>query len=485
MSVAPHGAWGGGRDLRRVMAPWIGRVRGLGDGQAALGEEWYAAACEAGSHDGAGRERGPIVGCSGGADSLALLALACAAGLEPVAVYVDHGLRSGTEHEVSVVEQAASMLGAAGAVVAEPDTPIADGANLEARARDARYRALERVRAERGAGVVMVGHTADDQAETVLLNLLRGAGSAGLAAMAFRRDTLVRPMLGLRRADTREICARLGLVPVEDPMNSQARFKRVWLRREVLPRLESGAGRDLTGILARQASLMREESDLLDAAATDALELAGDPPSAKAIVALPAALARRAVRLWLGDPPVPADHVEAVLGVAAGTRRAAEVPGGRRVERTAGTLRVRVAGERGAPLAPCDVALPGVTETPGLRIESWVETGAPVSWPDGRWACVVDADAAGPFAVLRGALRGDRFRPLGLGGSKLVADALAERGVAAGERPQSTVLAAGAGSAVPEGEPLWVVGYRIDDRVRVTTRTRRFLWLTAGSIERA
>ena len=101
-----------------------------------------------------------------------------------------------------------------------------------------------------------------------------------------------------------------------------------------------------------------------------------------------------------------------------------------------------------------------------------------------RWACGGDADAAGASALLRGPLPGERIRPLGSSGSKLVADALAESGVAASARSRSPVVAAGEGAAVPKGEPIWVVGYRIDDRVRVTTRTRRFLWLTAGSVER-
>ncbi len=190
--------------------------------------------------------------------------------------------------------------------------------------------------------------------------------------------------------------------------------------------------------------------------------------------------------MWLGDPPVSAEHVDEVLEIVAGSRRAAQLPGGRRVERAGGLLRVLESDALlPAPVAPATVPLPGRAEASGLVLESWVESGAPVAWPDGRWACVVDADSAGTQALLRGPAPGERMRPLGLGGSKLVADALAESGIAASERSRSRVLAAGEGAAVPEGEPLWVVGYRIDDRVRVTTRTRRFLWLTAGSVEQA
>ena len=453
--------------LALLLEPWLKRLRGVD----ALG----AHEAEAG---------GVIVACSGGADSLALLALACAAGLSPTAVYVDHGLRAGTAGEAVAVDAAARRLGARSAPPVRPAARIDPGPNLEARARAARYEALEVARRDLGVGTVLVGHTADDQAETMLLNLLRGAGSAGLAGMAVRRGRIVRPMLGLRRADTREICARLGLITVEDPMNSDTRFRRVWLRREVIPRLEHGAGRDLTEVLARQAELMREESDLLDSLAARALADAGDPPVASELIRLPPAIARRAVRAWLGDPPVAAEHVEGVLDVVAGRSRAAELPGGRRVERSAGLLGlIEVGAADASALVATAVPLPGRAVASGVVVESWIEGAHPVAWPDGRWVCVVDADAAGGSAVLRGPAPGERFRPLGLRGSKLVADALADCGVTAAARARSPVLAAGAGAAVPVGEPMWVVGYRIDHRVRVTARTRRFLWLTAGSVE--
>lgn len=458
-----------------VLDPWIGRLEGLEGFSAATGDDR--------TDDS---ECHVIVACSGGADSLALLALACAGGLDPIAVYVDHGLRPASSRDYAVVEAAAQHLGAAGSALVEPETPIGPGPNLEARARTARYASLERVRHDTAAAAILVGHTGDDQAETLLLNLLRGAGSPGLAAMAVRRDRIVRPMLGLRRADTREICARLGLAPVEDAMNSESRFRRVWLRREVIPRLESGVGRDLVGLLNRQAAILREESEYLDALGADALARAGVPPSSEVLGALPPAVARRAVRLWLGDPPVPAEHVEGVLDVVAGRRRAAQLPGDRRVERSAGLVHlVEGAGSPEPALTSAAVPLPGRVEVSGVLVESWIEEGSPVAWPDGRWTCVVDADAAGDSGVLRNPVPGERIRPLGLGGSKLVSDALAESGVTASARSRSPVIAAGEGAAVPEGEPMWVVGYRIDHRVRVTARTRRFLWITAGSFERA
>jgi len=276
-----------------------------------------------------------IVACSGGPDSLALLALAVDAGLDPVAVHVDHGLRAGSDTEAAFVASVATRLGAR---FHGERVTVEAGPNLEARARDARYEAIERARAELGATVVLVGHTADDQAETVLLNLLRGSGAAGLGGMPARRDHIVRPLLGLRRAETAEVCTRLGLTPIADPMNDDRAFRRVQLRHEVIPALEQAAGRDLVPVLARQAEVLRAESDFLDALARAAWPPGDGTAPARALAAMPPVLARRAVRCWLGGLPPSFDEVERVLAVARGDARATELAGGRRVRRSQGEL---------------------------------------------------------------------------------------------------------------------------------------------------
>ena len=281
-----------------------------------------------------------VVACSGGADSLALLALAVDAGLAPVAVHVDHGLRPGSEREAEVVAGAAARLGAR---FDARQVQVGAGPNVEARARAARYDALEAARVEHAATAVLVAHTADDQAETVLLNLLRGSGSPGLAGMPARRGRVARPLLGARRADVRAECARRELVPVEDPSNEDLAHRRNWIRHEVLPMLERGAGRDLTPVLARQADVLRAESDFLDALARSAWPGEGGALTgarARDLAAVPDPLARRAVRCWLGPPPPALDEVDAVLAVAHGARRAVDLAGGRRVERSGGVLRV-------------------------------------------------------------------------------------------------------------------------------------------------
>lgn len=436
--------------LRRALAPWAARLVGLED--LAHGTR-------------------VVVACSGGPDSLALLALARARDLDVLAVYVDHGLRSGTAHDAQVARAAAAAVGASARVI---EVAFDARVNLEARARDARYEALTRAAGDAGAAAVLVGHTRDDQAETVLLGLLRGSGTAGLAGMAIERDSVRRPMLGLRRADTHEICARLGFTPVRDPMNDELHHKRVWLRREVMPRLERGATRDLVEVLARQAEVLREDNELLDAIAAEHA-----PDDAVALSALPRALARRVVRRWLGQPPPALATVDAVLRVARGEHRAVELPGGRRVERVGARLHVvdRAAVPGAAP-ARVRIPLPGHARFGSVAVEAWIEEAPPVAWPAGDRLSVVDADRVGPEAYVRVAHPAERFRPLGRGGSKLVRDALVDAGVPAGRRAEVPIVAAGVGAAVAPDSALWVVGYRIDDRVRVTSRTRRYLWLS-------
>ena len=131
------------------------------------------------------------------------------------------------------------------------------------------------------------------------------------------------------------------------------------------------------------------------------------------------------------------------------------------------------------------LALPGSLQREGWRIDAWVDTAPPIAWPDGVSTCVLDLDLAGREANVRDVEAGDRIRPLGMRGTKGVHDALAEIGVPAHLRGTRPIVTAGAGATIREGEPLWVVGYRVDDRVRVRAATTRFLWLAAARDEEA
>jgi tRNA(Ile)-lysidine synthase len=275
-------------------------------------------------------EDGPVTcAVSGGADSLALLALARHAGLDATAVHLDHGLRPGSSSEAEVVSRAAERLGAGFRSLAVQVPP---GPDLEQRARIARRAAL--------GPAALYGHTADDQAETVLLALLRGTGLDGLAAMS----EVGHPLLRVRRHETEAVCEILGLDVVHDPSNDDARFRRNRVRAEVLPLLADVAERDVVPVLCRLADLARADSQLLDELAS-----AIDPSSAAELAGAPAPLARRAVRRWL-RPMLPERHppdlaaVERVLGVARGDAVAAEVAGGVSIRRSRGLLRAVRAG---------------------------------------------------------------------------------------------------------------------------------------------
>lgn len=270
---------------------------------------------------------------SGGADSLALLVLAVASGCDVTAIHVDHGLREASADEAEVVEAAAERLGAN---FVSRRVKVLDGPNLEARAREARFSALPRD--------VATGHTMDDQAETVLTNLLRGSGLDGLAAM---RPGIRHPILGIRRYETVALCKALGIAWVTDPSNEDPRHTRNRVRHELLPLCSEIARRDVVPILTRESLLLREEADLLDSLSSEELP---DPTDVKAVRVAPLPLARRALRRWLREncdnsldnhPPSLAE-VTRVLDVVSGKFVGTQIAGGHKVYRKDGHLGVRL-----------------------------------------------------------------------------------------------------------------------------------------------
>ena len=284
--------------------------------------------CAFGPHAG----RDLVCGVSGGPDSAALVALACRfasdTGSAVTAVHADHGIRADGSAEAARVAALCNQIGAELRIVR---LELSDGPNLQARAREARRAAL--------GHDALLGHTADDQAETVLLQLMRGGSVDALAGMRADR----RPLLGLRRSDTERICELVGYEPIRDPSNSDRRYLRTRVRHELIPLLCDVAGRDVVPLLARSAALAAADTEFLDELATDV-----DPTNASELAAAPVALARRAIRAWLRTPhptryPPDAAAVERVLDVARGGHRATEVGGGRRVSRSSGVLRIETA----------------------------------------------------------------------------------------------------------------------------------------------
>jgi tRNA(Ile)-lysidine synthase len=304
-----------------------------------------------------------LAACSGGADSLALAAAvafeAPALGLRAGGVTVDHGLQAGS------AEQAARVTGVLTDMGLDPVHSVrvavagpGNRAGPEAAARKARYAALDEYASATGAVVILLGHTMDDQAETVLLGLARGSGARSLAGMASRNGRYLRPLLGIRRAQTRAACAAAGLQPWEDPHNSDPAYARARVRSQILPVMEELLGPGVAAALARSADQLRADADALDSIASAEAErlavsdrgLAADAPgegglAADALGALPAAIRTRVLRdaaIAAGCPAgaLSARHVsemDALVMLWRG-QRWTDLPGGVRCQRRYGRL---------------------------------------------------------------------------------------------------------------------------------------------------
>ena len=293
-----------------------------------------------------------LVACSGGADSLALAFaaryVAIRRSLDYAAVVIDHHLQDGSAEVAAGVQEQLDRLGYTDTMVTAVEVDHSANVGPEAAAREARYRALDAEARARSA-TLLLGHTLDDQAETVLLGLARGSGSRSLAGMAPRSGHLLRPFLSLRRGTTEEACAELGLKPWEDPHNTDRRFTRVRVRETVLPTLETELGPGVAEALARTAELLRDETDLLDRLAAETYRTAEglggtDTLDCAALESQPPALRRRILRLWLlahGIGDISLRHISAVesLVIDWHGQKSIEVPGAA-VTRNAGRLSV-------------------------------------------------------------------------------------------------------------------------------------------------
>jgi tRNA(Ile)-lysidine synthase len=284
-----------------------------------------------------------LAACSGGQDSLALAAalafVAPRAGLRAGAVTVDHGLQDGSAARALSVAAALRGLGLDPVRV---ETVTVEGAGgPEAAARDARYAALSAAAAETGAAAVLLGHTLDDQAETVLLGLARGSGARSLAGMPRHRGLFARPLLGVRRAVTASACAALGLSAWSDPHNADRRFARVRVRLDALPALEAALGPGVAEALARTADQLRDDAEVLDEIAASAADLL----TAASLAGLPGAVRSRVLRaaaLEAGCPAgaLTAAHVARIEELVTDWRgqRGVDLPGGVRAARRSGEV---------------------------------------------------------------------------------------------------------------------------------------------------
>ena len=420
---------------------------------------------------GVGAEERLLVAVSGGVDSVVLLHLLAEAGQPLVAAHVDHGLRADAAADGEMVDAVCQRLGVPHvrlAVTVEPG-------NVQDRARAARYAALADAARQHGCAAVATGHTATDQAETVLMALVRGAGLRGLAGMPRRRPLaegvdLVRPLLDVSRAEVEGYAARYGLEWREDPSNQLDVFRRNRLRRSMMEALRAEGGDETDRRIAAAAGYARSGlgvvTNQLDAVvvADRQLSLAG--------LATLAGDARRAVLAeavarWAPEAPrsqALVDRLAALVEAPVGT---CVESGGLRAWRQRDALRFDTGEETSGPAGTLVVTpLPSV----------------PSAFDGGPWTETVDADRAADVRV-RPWRDGDRIRPLGLGGSQLVSDLLRQRGVARPDRAAVPVVVPRDEAASSQrGGVLWVVGHRLAASVAVgpeTTRAARWSWHAA------
>ena len=263
---------------------------------------------------------------SGGADSMALLVLATQVSSEVKAIHVDHRIRKNSDAEADFVFQTAQSLGATFESVAIEVQP---GPNLEARARKARYSVLPEN--------VLTGHTADDQAETILLALIRGSAWHGLSGI---RPSPQRPILKLRRLETEAVCQKFNINYFKDPSNEDLLFRRNQIRHQILPLLNSISDRDLVPILERQADILRSGADFLKAESEKV-----NPTNCDELSEAHTAVARESIRNWIwenrdDDHPPDIATSDRVLAVASLEIRSTDIGSGWRVERTNRVLRI-------------------------------------------------------------------------------------------------------------------------------------------------
>ncbi|MCC7417016.1 MAG: tRNA lysidine(34) synthetase TilS [Acidobacteria bacterium] len=450
-----------------------------------------------------------VLAVSGGSDSIALAhlmrALAAGGALKIAGVaHFNHQLRPAADDDERFVREAAAALGWPFVVEREDVAARARAArrSVEHAAHVARHAFFERACDRLNGEVVALGHTRDDQAETFLLRLLRGAGARGLGSMRPRRGRLVRPLLACRRAELRAWLDRGRIGFVEDASNADVSIPRNRIRAELVPLLEARFNPNIVAVLAGEADLAREVSEWLAQAADALLQAAARPaphPSASALdaaamLAAPSAVRRlavsRAMERASGGRPVSCRHVERALEVLRAPADRMDAPG-HRVERAGAHLifASRPAGTTGRwsaehpvhpehPAQPVNLfsyplSIPGEVELieAGCRLTVECAAGPGDAVASSGSIAIVRADrCAGPLTV-RGRRPGDRFRPVGLGGRKKLQDLFVDRRVPRGERDRVPLVVDAADRIV------WVAGYGIDEAFRVSDPSQAVLIL--------
>ncbi len=430
-----------------------------------------------------------LVAVSGGPDSVALLAamvqLAARFQIQVLAAHFNHRLRGAeADHDQAAVECLAARLGVRCVVGA---VGVLDGPGMEARARTARYAFLHRAAETWGCRRIATGHTQDDQAETVLMRLLRGSGPEGLRGIhTVRRDGVIRPLIGCTRAEVLAFLQAAGLPFCTDTSNTNRRFLRNRVRHDVLPVLRA-INPQVDRALATAATLHAGESAWLEAwVARQLASVAADDGTLPLDVLqqTPAALRGRLVRAWLRVQRTEATdwtarHVQAVLQVARGRRPSAQVrlAGGAIIRRRYDCLEyIGVGGDAGPPARPGRAQTLGVGGS--LRFPSgWVLSAdaalQPFEMPRDQWDALVDVGSGDIPLLVRPVRRGDRIQPLGMVGHRKLQDVFTDRKVPAPDRRLWPAVEC-------RGEIIWVPGLVRGAGAVVTTATHTAVRLHAA-----
>lgn len=419
------------------------------------------------------RSRGVVL-VSGGADSAcAAAALTELLGPEAVAaLHVNYALRLDSDED----ERAARALCAKLRIDLHVDRPELDAGNLQARAREARYEAAERLRERLGVDWIATGHTRSDVAETMLYRLAVSPGTRPLLGLAPRSGRVIRPLHAVARAETRAIAAAAALPFRDDPTNATGRYARNRIRAEVLPVLTE-IGAEAERNLAATHAELHEEAELLAGLVAEALREAGVGPEETEIAAarlgpLGAGLGRLllrelAERAAARSVPLNRSRAATIMRLAAGPEGGVvELGDGLEARCEAGLVRFAVATGRGAGgeegLRPVAMSVPG-----RARFGDWeliAELGDEAGEPAGPELATLDAAALGSRLEVRAWRSGDRIRPLGLGGSKSLQDLFTDHGVPRSERSRVPVVTAG-------GRVAWVAGVAVSEEFRLGERS--------------
>jgi tRNA(Ile)-lysidine synthase len=425
-----------------------------------------------------------VVLISGGADSACVAAgLVQAIGPQDVhALHVNYGLRESADRDERICRDLCSQLRID--LHIERSVGVATDGNLQARARDARYAAAERLRVRAGGAWIATGHTRTDLAETVLYRLAVSPGARALRGLPARSGRVVRPLIELERDEARRLATAAGLPFADDETNLDLGFARNRVRAEVLPVLRGLNPAAERNIAETQAELI-EEAELLDRIVLEALEAAGAGAGAVAIRAEALAetepalrrLALRALAERATGRPVPVGRRRAaqILRLAALSEGGeVDLGHGARAVCEHGLIRFVVASEVDAAPEPAALRIPGRCRFGRWELRAEVRAG-PVE-PAGPDLATLDAEALGEELVVRGWRQGDRMRPLGMAGTKSLQDLFTDRGVPRSLRHSLPVVTAA-------GRVVWVAGVAISDDFRLGPEAREVAVLTARVLD--